>query len=305
VFSAGESVTGGSADSINNVEQVHLSAPTLGSWTVRVVGTAVNNGPQGYALIATGEITQTCSSHADCDDLFPCTIDTCDASGECTYAANPGAGCDDGSVCTFDDTCAANGQCVGTEIVVAVDCDDGEQCTEDTCNPIDGCRNRAMPGMICDDGNACTIADTCQDGTTCSGVVFNPLTVCQDNNNCTDEICDEAIGCVNAPKIGFACNDADDCTVDDACDETGTCTGTQLVILFGDVQSPFGAIDLDDILYLLSAFTEPDACSVAPDANIFPCDQPCAASAVDLDDILAILAAFSSNPPCPDECPLP
>lgn len=54
VFSGLESATGGSADSLNNVEQVHRLAPTAGIWQVEVIGTAVNQGPQGYALVVTG-----------------------------------------------------------------------------------------------------------------------------------------------------------------------------------------------------------------------------------------------------------
>ncbi|NIP86544.1 MAG: hypothetical protein GTO03_13640, partial [Planctomycetales bacterium] len=36
VFSGGVSVTGGSKDDRNNVEQVHLDSPELGIWRVRV-----------------------------------------------------------------------------------------------------------------------------------------------------------------------------------------------------------------------------------------------------------------------------
>jgi hypothetical protein len=58
VFSGGVSVTGGSADTVNNVEQVHINSPTVGSWTVRVKGTGVNQGPQGYALVVSGAVSQ-------------------------------------------------------------------------------------------------------------------------------------------------------------------------------------------------------------------------------------------------------
>ena len=54
VFSGGESATGGTADNKNNVEQMQLSSPLTGSWTVRINATAVNVGTQGYALVATG-----------------------------------------------------------------------------------------------------------------------------------------------------------------------------------------------------------------------------------------------------------
>ncbi len=56
VFSGLESATGGSADAVNNVEQVHRLAPVAGCWQIEVVGTAVNEGPQGYALVVTGDV---------------------------------------------------------------------------------------------------------------------------------------------------------------------------------------------------------------------------------------------------------
>ena len=60
VFASGVSVTGGSADIRNTVEQVRLTTPTAGSYTVRVKATAVpggsrpNTNRQGYALALSG-----------------------------------------------------------------------------------------------------------------------------------------------------------------------------------------------------------------------------------------------------------
>lgn len=56
VFSGGVSVTGGSPDALNNVEQVHIDAPEIGEWTARLIGAAINDGPQGYALVVTGDV---------------------------------------------------------------------------------------------------------------------------------------------------------------------------------------------------------------------------------------------------------
>jgi hypothetical protein len=56
VFSAGQSATGGVADTLNNVEQVHRLTPLTGTYTVQVSGTAVNQSTQGYALVVTGEV---------------------------------------------------------------------------------------------------------------------------------------------------------------------------------------------------------------------------------------------------------
>ncbi len=46
----------------------------------------------------------------------------------------------------------------------------------------------------CDDGNACTENDACQNGT-CTGTVVT----CNDHNECTTDSCDPAKGCVFVP----------------------------------------------------------------------------------------------------------
>lgn len=59
VFAGGQSVTGGAADAINNVEQVVVTAPAVGTWTIRVAAPAVNVAlpAQGYAVVATAAMT--------------------------------------------------------------------------------------------------------------------------------------------------------------------------------------------------------------------------------------------------------
>ncbi len=51
----GSSLPGGDADPRNNLEQVLLDAPEPGRWTARVVARQVVEGPQGFALLATGD----------------------------------------------------------------------------------------------------------------------------------------------------------------------------------------------------------------------------------------------------------
>ena len=51
---AGSSVTGGSADSLNNTERVIRTVPTPGTWTIRVRAPDVPLGPQGYAVVVNG-----------------------------------------------------------------------------------------------------------------------------------------------------------------------------------------------------------------------------------------------------------
>ena len=65
VFSGGASVPGGSKDDRNNLEQVHVTAPPVGQWLVRVNAAAVNVGTQGYALVVTGEVAEPNTCIAD------------------------------------------------------------------------------------------------------------------------------------------------------------------------------------------------------------------------------------------------
>ncbi len=55
----GFSVPGGLPDPINNLEQVRIQSPTPGLWTIHIRGTAVNLGSQGFAISATGAISET------------------------------------------------------------------------------------------------------------------------------------------------------------------------------------------------------------------------------------------------------
>ena len=49
-------------DEINNVEMVMLPAALSGEYTIRVKGTGVNQGPQGYAIVITGDVTEAAPS---------------------------------------------------------------------------------------------------------------------------------------------------------------------------------------------------------------------------------------------------
>ncbi|MEZ4869434.1 MAG: Ig-like domain-containing protein [Caldilineaceae bacterium] len=54
VFSGGWSQTGGSADRVNNVENVYVQSAATGTWTVQVSGFNVPQGPQAFALVVNG-----------------------------------------------------------------------------------------------------------------------------------------------------------------------------------------------------------------------------------------------------------
>ncbi len=167
----------------------------------------------------------------DCDDDNPCTDDICNPTGEphCTYQPNFGD-CNDNNPCTENDVCGTdefgNGVCLpGPD---ERDCADTNPCTDDWCLDFEGCRHSPMPGQDCEDGNLCTINDSC--GTDIYGhPVCQPGTTvdCDDDNDCTDDYC-----CVESPDhcchtllTGEDCNDEDVCTENDTCNELGQCVG--------------------------------------------------------------------------------
>ncbi len=97
-------------------------------------------------------------------------------------------------------------------------CDDGNSCTLDSCTGADGCTTIALEGGECVDGDACTVGDHCEAGV-CAGL---PV-VCDDGNECTDDLCDGFGGCTVAFNLAD-CDDGDPCTVKDTCSQ-GTCSG--------------------------------------------------------------------------------
>ena len=114
-------------------------------------------------------INDTCSSGGCvpgtarfCNDGNPCTDDSC-LTGGCVYSANSAA-CDDGDPCTLVDSCSAT-VCVGSG---ADDCDDQNDCTADSCESGNGCVYEVTGGS-CEDGDFCTVTDTCTDGQCVAG----------------------------------------------------------------------------------------------------------------------------------------
>jgi hypothetical protein len=58
VFSGGASTAGGSADRRNTLEQVLINAPAAGTYTFTVSSFTVPSGPQPFALVVTGDVTE-------------------------------------------------------------------------------------------------------------------------------------------------------------------------------------------------------------------------------------------------------
>ena len=82
-------------------------------------------------------------------------------------------------------------------------------------------------GTPCDDGNACTLTDTCQNHV-CTGI--DPVT-CAPSDQCHNGVCNPATGlCGNAAKPnGSVCSDGDPCTLNDTC-QSGICAAGAPVV---------------------------------------------------------------------------
>jgi hypothetical protein len=105
-------------------------------------------------------------------------------------------------------------------------CDDSNVCTADSCDTVTGnCVQDPAPhnGNSCNDGDFCTVNDTCDNGT-CGGTSkdCSPL-----DDQCNVGICDTVTGnCVQdpAPHNGNSCDDGKGITLNDTCSD-GVCTG--------------------------------------------------------------------------------
>ncbi|MGH7893172.1 MAG: PQQ-binding-like beta-propeller repeat protein [Candidatus Binatia bacterium] len=129
-----------------------------------------------------------------CDDGNTQGGDCC--SGACALEPDGGP-CDDDDACTLGNACAA-GTCVFTERIV---CTPASPCHTAVCDPVDASCSSVPKGdgAICDDQNACTVLDRCI-ALVCTGTI---TPACGDDEPCTMDGCDPALGCVNEPLAGF------------------------------------------------------------------------------------------------------
>jgi len=138
----------------------------------------------------------TCDVDADClGKVFvkPCTKPACEGGTCGLQAGADNVPCDDGDPCFVGRTCS-NAKCQGG---TPLPCDDGDICTADGCDVAQGgCIHIPKTGP-CNDGNACTLADHCEDGVCKSG--FSSCN-CTSDADCTkfnsDNPCDGTLSCL-------------------------------------------------------------------------------------------------------------
>jgi len=197
--------------------------------SVTVIDTAnrlsVGTIPVGFGPVGFGEFVGAsfrCEADADCPGGQCLNAGTCDVvTGICSNASkSDGSPCSDNNACTQADACLA-GRCTGTN---PVDCISHDECHDvGVCDPTTGqCSNPAKAdGSVCDDGDACTQADSCRDGVCVGGIGCVPTDQCHVAGTC-DPV---TRSCTNPPKPnGTTCEDGDACTTDDQCLQ-GLCIG--------------------------------------------------------------------------------
>jgi MYXO-CTERM domain-containing protein len=207
-----------------------------------MTGTCSNpTKPNGTACSDGNACTQgdTCQSGA-CVSGPPvmCTaMDTCHLAGTCDpmtgMCSNPakpdGSTCDDGNACSQMDVCQG-GVCVGENPVV---CKAMDTCHDiGVCSPMTGiCSNPVKAdGSKCDDGNACTMSDTCMAGTCVGGAmgVCNPPGECQEAGACNpvNGICSYPNKPDGTPCTSGACHAGSCLTSAGSSSSTGSSSGS-------------------------------------------------------------------------------
>ncbi len=159
----------------------------------------------------------------DCSGLTDgCNVGACsEVAGECVAVPrSDGTPCTDADFCTVSTTCTA-GVCGGG---AARDCSaQADPCNAGVCDSASAtCKKQPyVDNRACNDGQYCTVGDTCQAGACQGGAARS----CPAVSSCRGGACDEASdACVAGPPInqGVACDDGQYCTVGEVC-TSGSC----------------------------------------------------------------------------------
>jgi RHS repeat-associated protein len=174
-----------------NFETYTFDFPPIAADAIRIDGTPGGNN----TFISVGELRVYAASAGAQDGGSQPDVQSGTDSGVCTGA------------------CAAQDQCH----------------VAGTCDPTTGaCSNPAAAnGTTCDDGNPCTLSDSCQSGT-CVGT---SQVVCVAIDQChIAGACDPTNGTCSNPPVanGTSCNDGNACTQVDTC-QSGSCMGSKPV----------------------------------------------------------------------------
>ena len=239
----------------------------LSGWCVEHMGegvcseTCVDECPQGWSCKQVGasdpDLVYVCvSDHSNL--CKPCNSgDSCKAAGGaddvCVDYGEGGAFC--GGACTETQDCPWGFTCLDTQTIDGIGttqcvADTGScPCTEksvalalwtpcDSTNDFGECAGKRIcaAGGLQECDAATPLAETCNaNDDDCDGLVDEPddvagvfVPLCDDGNQCTDDLCNGADGCENQPLSEGECMDGDPCTAADHCEE-GQCLGNPVL----------------------------------------------------------------------------
>ena len=165
-----------------------------------------------------GGTPRDCSAEDDACNVGMCS----EAAGACVKSPRPDdTTCDDGFFCSTADVCIA-GTCTGTPR----DCSSAaDQCNTGICDEAsDSCVGAPIQdGTACEDGQYCTVDDTCVSGVCTAGAQRECTAM---GGSCRSGVCDENIDACSGDPVpdGTPCSDGEFCTTLDSC-QAGTCVG--------------------------------------------------------------------------------
>lgn len=164
--------------------------------------------------------------HTTCAEAGKCgaeSVLSCATGADCRVAScNAALGCvtAQAKTCLPGDPCQGAATCTGGDCgksAAETDCDDQQACTAESCDPTSGCNSKAISGGTCDDGDSCSLSDTCVQGQ-CQG----EANACSDGVACTLDTCTYPDGTCKHVATDKLCDDANSCT-SDTCDATKNC----------------------------------------------------------------------------------
>ena len=280
----------------------HVCVATSGGWQEPDQGTPTDYSD--YWNVLNGTVI---NPPQDCNDNNVCSVDYYDGK-ECQHAIVNYLGCNDNDNKTAYDVCM-NGVCAG----VPYNCDDSLSCTEDTWNGNGTCGHALNSGTCLIGGkcyadggantqNACQICAADTKPTAWSFAAAG--TACNDNNALTcNDVCNNAGVCAGTPVACAADSDCDDnlaCTTD-TCNASNECEATVMAnycLIGGECYADNDA-DPANICLVCDSATAADAWSNA--ANTTTCDD---GNAGTIDDICTDGVCAGIVPDCMvnDDC---
>ncbi len=197
--------------------------------------TTINEGPCQRMDAFNGGCPGNCNSQADvcypftvegaqCHRCEPLTDDETCNKFDMQPGGCPGT-CSDGQACAMQrkggvlcHTCQTGA--VGPDPCENVTCASETDCLKEEC-----VQGKCVPTFKqgpCDDGDACTDSDQCQDGQCKGSAIAVPPA-----ETCKEYACESDKGIIEKFKDGTSCDDQDTCTSNDLCSQ-GVCAGTPI-----------------------------------------------------------------------------